>query len=54
MVDNYKLAELLHKAGYKGFLAVEIDAPAPEWLGMEDEAISISVKNLKKIAAKFK
>lgn len=53
MVDNLKLAELLSKAGYKGFLAVEIDAPAPEWLGLEEEAISISVKNLKKIGAKF-
>ncbi len=54
MIDNMKLAELLHKAGYKGFLAVEIDAPAPEWLGMEEEAISISVKNLRKIGDKFK
>ncbi|HOJ80919.1 MAG TPA: sugar phosphate isomerase/epimerase family protein [Clostridiales bacterium] len=54
MVDNLKLAELLHKAGYKGFLAVEIDAPAPEWLGMEEEAVAVSVKNLKKIAAHFK
>ncbi len=54
MVDNLKVAELLSKAGYKGFLAVEIDAPAPEWLGMEQEAISISVKNLKKIGAQFK
>jgi sugar phosphate isomerase/epimerase len=53
MIDNFKLAELLSKAGYKGFLAVEIDAPAPEWLGMEEEAIAISVKNLKKIGAKF-
>lgn len=54
LIDNYKLAELLHKAGYTGFLAVEIDAPAPEWLGMEEEAIAISVKNLKKIGAAFK
>ncbi len=54
MVDNMKLAELLSKAGYKGFLAVEIDAPAPEWLGMEREAIAVSVKNLKKIGAQFK
>ena len=53
LVDNFKLAELLSNAGYKGFLAVEMDAPAPEWLGMEEEAIAISVKNLKKIGAKF-
>ncbi len=54
LIDNMKLAELLHKAGYKGFLAVEIDAPAPEWLNMEEEAIAISVKNLRKIASHFK
>ena len=53
LVNNFKLAELLSKANYKGFLAVEIDAPAPEWLGMEEEAVAISVKNLKKIGAKF-
>lgn len=54
LIDNMKIAELLHKAGYKGFLAVEIDAPAPEWLNMEDEAIAVSVHNLKKIGAAFK
>ncbi len=54
LIDNMKLAELLHKAGYKGFLAVEIDAPAPEWLNMEEEAIAISVKNLRKIGNSFK
>lgn len=53
LIDNYKLAELLSKAGYTGFLAVEIDAPAPEWLGMEEEAIAISVKNLRKIGNAF-
>ena len=54
LIDNMKLAELLHKVGYKGFLAVEIDAPAPEWLNMEEEAIAISVKNLRKIGNTFK
>lgn len=54
LINNMKLAELLHKAGYQGFLAVEIDAPAPEWLNMEEEAISISVKNLRKIGNTFK
>lgn len=53
LVDNMKLAEILSGAGYKGFLAVEIDAPSPEWLGMEDEAIAISVKNLRKIGAMY-
>jgi len=53
LINNYKLAELLSKAGYKGFLAVEIDAPAPEWLDKEEEAVMVSVKNLKKIGAQF-
>jgi sugar phosphate isomerase/epimerase len=54
LINNIKLAELLHKAGYQGFLAVEIDAPAPEWLNMEEEMIAISVKNLRKIGNTFK
>ena len=54
LINNMKLAELLHKAGYQGFLAVEIDAPAPEWLNMEEEMIAISVKNLRKIGNTFK
>lgn len=54
LVDNDKLAELLSKANYKGFLAVEIDCPAPQWMNMEDEAIAVSVHNLKKIGAKYK
>ena len=53
MVDNMKLAEILSKHNYQGFLAVEIDAPAPEWLNMEDEAIAVSVHNLKKIGKAF-
>ena len=28
LINNQKLAELLHKANFKGFLAVEIDHPA--------------------------
>ena len=53
LVDNDKLAQLLSAAGYKGFLAVEIDCPAPEWMNMEKEAIAVSVFNLKKIGAKY-
>ena len=54
LVNNEKLAELLSNANYKGFLAVEIDCPAPQWMNMEDEAIAVSVANLKKIGAKYK
>lgn len=53
IVDNDKLAAILSKAGFDGFLAVEIDCPAPEWMNMEREAIMVSVHNLKKIAAKY-
>jgi len=54
VINNEKLAAMLSSVGYKGFLAVEIDHPMPEWMGMEEEAIAISVKNLKKIGAKYK
>lgn len=53
LIDNFKLAELLKKANYKGFLAVEIDHPHPDWYGCEDEAVSISVKNLRAISKKL-
>jgi sugar phosphate isomerase/epimerase len=49
LIDNKKLAELLHKHGYKGFLAVEIDHPHPDWQGFEDEAVGISIKALRAI-----
>jgi sugar phosphate isomerase/epimerase len=51
LINNQKLAQLLHDADFKGFLAVEIDHPHTDWVGCEDEAVSISVKALKKIAA---
>ena len=53
LVDNYKLAELLKKANYDGFLAVEIDCPHPDWTNCEHEAVSISIKYLKDIAKKL-
>lgn len=53
LINNQKLAEYLHKADFKGFLAVEIDHPHTEWTDYEDEAVAISVKELKKIAAAY-
>jgi len=53
LIDNMKLAELLKKHNYQGFLAVEIDHPHPDWYGCEDEAVSISVKALKDISEKI-
>lgn len=50
LIDNEKLAQLLHEAGYEGFLAVEIDHPHTDWVGREDEAVALSVQELKRIA----
>ena len=49
LINNYKLAQILYKHNYQGFLAVEIDHPHSDWEGFEDEAVGISVKNLRKI-----
>jgi len=51
IVDNMKLARLLARAGYQGFLAVEIDFLHPDYLADEDRAVAKSIQELKKIAA---
>jgi sugar phosphate isomerase/epimerase len=51
LIDNQALAQLLQKANFKGFLAVEIDHPHADWTEREDLAVALSVKALKKIAA---
>ncbi len=51
LIDNQRLAQLLHKANFKGFLAVEIDHPHSDWAGQEDKMVELSVKGLRKIAA---
>jgi len=51
LINNEKLAQLLEAADYKGFLAVEIDHPHADWKGREDEAVALSIKELKRIAA---
>jgi 3-oxoisoapionate decarboxylase len=51
IVDNLQLARLLARAGYQGFLAVEIDFLHPDYLGDEDAAVAQSIRELKKIAA---
>jgi sugar phosphate isomerase/epimerase len=50
LINNQALAQLLHKADFKGFLAVEIDHPHTDWTEREDEAVALSIKELKKIA----
>lgn len=51
LIDNETLAKLLHKANFKGFLAVEIDHPHTDWTEREEEAVALSVKELKRIAS---
>jgi sugar phosphate isomerase/epimerase len=51
LIDNEALAKLLQKAKFKGFLAVEIDHPHVDWTEREDEAVALSVIELKRIAA---
>ncbi|MFH1185807.1 MAG: sugar phosphate isomerase/epimerase family protein, partial [Chloroflexota bacterium] len=41
LIDNQRLAQLLHKANFKGFLAVEIDHPHSDWAGREDEMVEL-------------
>ena len=50
LVDNQKLAQLLHEAGYQGFLAVELDTLHPDYKDDEDRAVAQSVKELRRIA----
>lgn len=51
LIDNQKLAGYLKRADFKGFLAVEIDHPHTDWTEREDEAVALSIKELKKIAS---
>ena len=51
LIDNQALAKLLHKANFKGFLAVEIDHPHFDWAGREDEMVELSMKGLRSIAS---
>lgn len=50
LIDNLELARILKRNNYRGFLAVEIDYPHPDWDGCEDEAVGVSVKGLRDIA----
>jgi sugar phosphate isomerase/epimerase len=54
ILDNGKLADILYRHNYQGMLAVEIDQPASQWAGLEDEAVAISVYELRKIANKYR
>ncbi len=51
LVDNQKLAQILHDANYQGFLAAETDSLHPDYENREHWAVEQSVKELKRIAA---
>ena len=50
LIDNAKLAQILKKNNYQGFLAVEIDFLHPDYVNKEEEVIIRSVAELRKIA----
>jgi sugar phosphate isomerase/epimerase len=50
LIDNRKLAEILHRHNYTGFLALEIDFPHPNYRGKEEEMITKSIQELRTIA----
>jgi len=50
LVDIKGVAEALKKAGYKGFLALEIDSLHPDYAGKETEVVEDSIKRLREIA----
>jgi len=54
LVNNQKLAEILHGVGYQGFLAVELDFLHPDYKEDEDKAVAQSVKELRRIANSLK
>jgi sugar phosphate isomerase/epimerase len=49
-IDNLALARLLKRAGYQGFLAMELDFLHPDYNNDEDAAVSKSVQVLRDIA----
>jgi len=50
MIQNEKLAQILKKNNYQGFLAVEIDFLHPDYSNREEEVVQASVKCLRTIA----
>jgi sugar phosphate isomerase/epimerase len=50
LIDNQKLAQLLQRAGYQGFLAVEIDHLHPDYHYDEHAAVRQSIQELRRIA----
>ena len=49
LIENEKLAKLLKKNNYQGFLAVEIDFLHPDYSNREEEVVKKSVAALRNI-----
>ncbi|GGC32014.1 hypothetical protein GCM10011386_25170 [Parapedobacter defluvii] len=49
LIDNRKLARILHDHEYQGFLAVEIDFLHPDYSNKEEEVVHESIAELRKI-----
>jgi sugar phosphate isomerase/epimerase len=54
LIDNQALVNILAKANFEGFLAVEIDHPHYDWRGREEEAVALSVEGMKRLVANIK
>jgi len=50
LIENEKLAHMLKKNNYAGFLAVEIDFLHPDYSNQEEEVVKKSIKALREIA----
>jgi len=53
IIDDSILANMLEKANYQGFLAMEIDYPVPEWMNREKEMVTESVRYLQMLKGSF-
>ena len=51
LVEIDRIVAILARAGYRGFLAFEVDMPAERWLDREEEMIERSVAYLQRLAA---
>jgi sugar phosphate isomerase/epimerase len=51
LIQIREIAQELHAAGYKGFLAFETDMPHPDYENAEERMIEESIAYLKSVAA---
>lgn len=50
LVNNQAIVNILAEGGYKGFLSVQLDKLHTNWYGREDEAVMLSVREMKQLA----